>query len=96
MELIVIHVQVHVTAKDGTVLIVGNLHTIDSTYYKANGLQKHKVPGNAEQAERFKQQVVKNTLDKMLGGRPRRGNRWPSSLPRRRETWSWSWSATST
>ena len=58
-----IHVQVHMPAKDGTVLIVGNLHTIDNTYYNANGLKKHKVPGNAE---RFKQLVVRNTLDNLL------------------------------
>ncbi len=56
------------TGKDGTVLVAGNLHTIDNTYYDANGFKKHKVPGNAEQAERFKQQVVRNTLGKMLQG----------------------------
>jgi len=51
------------TAKDGTVLIVGNLHTIDNN---ANVFKHHNVPGNAEQAERFNQLVVRNTLDNML------------------------------
>jgi hypothetical protein len=68
MGLIVIHVQVHMTDKDGTVLIVGNLSSIDSINTNANGFHKHEVPGNAEQAERFKQQVVRNTLDQMLQG----------------------------
>jgi len=68
MGLIVIHVQVHMTAKDGTVLIVGNLCSVDNNDTNANGFHKHEVPGNAEQAERFKQQVVRNTLDKMLQG----------------------------
>jgi hypothetical protein len=64
--LIVTHAEVQLTAKDGTVFLVGNLQIISGTYCNANGLEKRKVPGSGEQAERFKQLAMKNTLDQML------------------------------
>ena len=95
MGLIVIHAQVRLAAEDDTVFLVGNLHITSGTDCDANGLERRKVPGSGEQAERFKQQAMRNTLDQMIEGAAQARDRLPSALPHRRETWSWCWSATS-
>jgi len=43
--LIVIHVQVRMTAKDGTRLLLGNPHIIADSYNNPNGNERHQIPG---------------------------------------------------
>ena len=64
--LIVIHFQVRMTVKDGTRLLVGNLHIIADSYNNPNGNERHQIPDKPAAALHFKEQAMRNALDQML------------------------------